>query len=88
MHRAIEIDRRRLDAQENCDRLALLRDTLTPRSASHGPRKCRLASKRVAAKLGTTLKTVKGRRARVMRKMGGLAGRPRACRPAPQRVGR
>jgi FixJ family two-component response regulator len=70
VHRAIEIDRRRLDAQENCDRLALLQDTLTPREREVMDLVVTgLPNKRVAAKLGTTLKTVKTHRARVMRKM-------------------
>ena len=70
VHRAIEIDRRRLDAQETRRRLALLQDTLTPREREVMDLVVTgLPNKRVAAKLGTTLKTVKTHRARVMRKM-------------------
>ena len=76
VQRAIEIDRHRLDAQETRRRLEVLQDTLTPREREvmtlvvSG-----LPNKRVAAKLGTTLKTIKTHRARVMRKMhaGSLA---------------
>src|SRR5262245_17076595 len=76
VQRAIEIDRHRLDAKETRRRLELLQDTLTPREREvmalvvSG-----LPNKRVAAKLGTTLKTIKTHRARVMRKMhaGSLA---------------
>jgi FixJ family two-component response regulator len=70
VHRAIEIDRRRLDAQEGRRRLALLQDTLTPREREVMALVVTgLPNKHVAARLGTTLKTVKTHRARVMRKM-------------------
>lgn len=70
VHRAIEIDRRRLDAQETRRRFALLQDTLTPREREVMDLVVTgLPNKHVAAKLGTTLKTVKTHRARVMRKM-------------------
>jgi len=76
VQRAIELDRHRLDARETRRRLELLQGTLTPREREvmalvvSG-----LPNKRVAAKLGTTLKTIKTHRARVMRKMhaGSLA---------------
>jgi FixJ family two-component response regulator len=70
VHRAIELDRQRLDVQENRRRLALLQDTLTPREREVMDLVVTgLPNKHVAAKLGTTLKTVKTHRARVMRKM-------------------
>jgi FixJ family two-component response regulator len=70
VHRAIELDRLRLDAQETRRRLALLQDTLTPREREVMDLVVTgLPNKHVAAKLGTTLKTVKTHRARVMRKM-------------------
>lgn len=70
VHRAIEIDRRRLDARETRHRLALLQDTLTPREREVMDLVVTgLPNKQVAARLGTTLKTVKTHRARVMRKM-------------------
>jgi len=70
VHRAIEIDRRRLDAQDTRRRLAILQETLTPREREVMDLVVTgLPNKQVAAKLGTTIKTVKTHRARVMRKM-------------------
>ena len=70
VHRAIEIDRRRLDEQESRRRLARLQATLTPREREVMDLVVTgLPNKHVAEKLGTTLKTVKTHRARVMRKM-------------------
>jgi len=70
VHRAIEIDRRRLDALQDRRRLELLRATLTPREREVMALVVTgLPNKEVAAQLGTTLKTVKTHRARVMRKM-------------------
>jgi FixJ family two-component response regulator len=70
VHRAIEIDRRRIDAQEGRRRLELLQHTLTPREREVMDLVVTgIPNKDVAAKLGTTLKTVKTHRARVMRKM-------------------
>ena len=70
VHRAIEIDRRRLDAQEGRRQLSSLQSTLTPREREVMDLVVTgLPNKHVASRLGTTLKTVKTHRARVMRKM-------------------
>jgi FixJ family two-component response regulator len=70
VHRAIEIDRRRIEALQDRRRLELLRGTLTPREREVMALVVTgIPNKHVAAKLGTTLKTVKTHRARVMRKM-------------------
>ena len=70
VHRAIELDRRRLEAHHDHQRLERLADTLTPRERQVMALVVTgLPNKHVAEKLGTTLKTVKTHRARVMRKM-------------------
>ncbi|HUL74581.1 MAG TPA: response regulator [Vicinamibacterales bacterium] len=70
VHRAIELDRRRLEALQERRRLELLQETLTPREREVMALVVTgLANKHVATTLGTTLKTIKTHRARVMRKM-------------------
>lgn len=76
VRRAIEIDVRRLEAIENRRVLEVRRGRLTPREREVMALVVTgLPNKHVAARLGTTLKTIKTHRARVMRKMqaGSLA---------------
>jgi FixJ family two-component response regulator len=70
IHRAIEIDTLRLQELEQLRRLEVLRNTLTPRERQVMALVVTgIPNKFVAEKLGTTLKTIKTHRARVMRKM-------------------
>jgi len=70
VHRAIEIDLRRLEASQGRRRLERLQGTLTPREREVMALVVTgLPNKHVAERLGTTLKTIKTHRARVMRKM-------------------
>jgi len=70
VHRAIEIDLRRLETSQDRRRLERLQGTLTPREREVMALVVTgLPNKHVAEKLGTTLKTIKTHRARVMRKM-------------------
>jgi RNA polymerase sigma factor (sigma-70 family) len=70
VHRAIEIDLRRLETSQDRRRLERLQSTLTPREREVMALVVTgLPNKHVAEKLGTTLKTIKTHRARVMRKM-------------------
>ncbi len=76
VHRAIDLDRERLEARQRRYRLEALQGTLTPREREVMALVVTgLPNKHVAEKLGTTLKTIKTHRARVMRKMkaGSLA---------------